>query len=65
MKNKLLNFLIWFQVKWEKTFILFKTDNLVSVLLTSISYLFLLVLAIKCYNDINCIYIAIEYFVYG
>lgn len=45
--------------------ILLKTDNIISVLLTTISYLFLLVLAIKCYNDINCIYNAIECFVYG
>lgn len=65
MKNKLLNFKNWFQVKWEKTLILFKTDNLVSVLLASISFLYYIVLVIKCYNDINCIYIAIEYFVYG
>ena len=65
MKTKLLKFINWLEVKWKKTFILLKTNNIISVLLTSISYLFLLVLAIKCYNDINCIYNAIECFVYG
>ena len=51
MKNKLLNFKNWFQVKWDKTFILLKTD--VSVLLSSISYFCLVIVIVKCYYDIN------------
>ena len=53
MKNKLLNFKNWFQVKWDKTFILLKTDKFVSVLLSSISYFCLVIVIVKCYYDIN------------